>query len=243
MNQPLLIVIVALARLRGAQHHLVGAACRWRGGWAEFDLRSSRRPHARARLVWLRAMPAAAALTVTLVIVVPAFAIFEPEHASEEVGPALAMLALIGATQLGIALILAAVSLVRTASVTRAWLRSGTPLDVNPPAGVPAYAIDSPAPIVALVGVFAPKLIAARAVIDVCTHRRACSDRGARARPSACARQSETLADGLAPQTRCAGRASIARSRRPGTMPPRMRLTTWRRAAMWAREPTWRRCS
>jgi beta-lactamase regulating signal transducer with metallopeptidase domain len=65
---------------------------------------------------------------------------------------------------------IAVVTAIRTRLVAREWLRDGTPLDVQPPAGVPAYAIDSPAPIVALVGVFAPTLIAARAVIDACTH-------------------------------------------------------------------------
>ena len=169
VNKPLLIVLVSLAVFAGI--NIVSSALlslAWRWGRIRFEQLT---PAARAaRLVWLRAMPAAAALTFTLAIVAPAFAIFEPEHASEEVGPALVVLALIGAAQLGIALILAVLSLVRTATVTRAWLRAGTPLDVNPPAGVPAYAIDTPAPIVALVGVIAPKLIAARAVIDVCTH-------------------------------------------------------------------------
>ena len=64
---------------------------------------------------------------------------------------------------------MAVATLARTRAVARAWLRSATPLDVDPPAGVPAYAIDSLAPIVALVGVFSPKLIAARTVIEACT--------------------------------------------------------------------------
>jgi Zn-dependent protease with chaperone function len=169
MNKPLLIVVVSLAVFAGI--NIISSALlalAWRLGRIRF---AQLTPASRAaRLVWLRAMPAAAALTFTLVIVAPAFAIFEPEQASEEVGPALAMLALIGAAQLGIALILAAVSLLRTATLTRAWLPAGTPLDVHPPAGVPVYAIDTPAPMVALVGVIAPKLIAARAVVEVCTH-------------------------------------------------------------------------
>ena len=60
-------------------------------------------------------------------------------------------------------------TLARTRAAARAWLQSARPLDVDPPAGVPAYTIESPAPIVALVGVFAPKLIAARTVIESCT--------------------------------------------------------------------------
>ena len=62
----------------------------------------------------------------------------------------------------------AAVSAFATWRVERAWLRSAERLDFEPPAGVPAYAVDSFAPVVALVGVCAPKLIAAREVIDAC---------------------------------------------------------------------------
>ena len=95
--------------------------------------------------------------------------IFEPVRAVELVGPALVALAGAGAL-----LLLAAVALaIRTTSVTigleRAWLRSATAFDFDPPAGIPAYAIDSPAPIVALVGVLSPKLLAARAVIGACS--------------------------------------------------------------------------
>ena len=168
VNKPLLIVVVSLA-VFAAINIIASAlvALAWRFALIRF---AKLTPAARAaRLVWLRALPTGAALTLTLVIVAPAFAIFEPERASEEVGPALAMLAIIGAMQLALALVVAVLTLVRTATVTRAWLRAGTPLDVDPPAGVPAYAIETPAPMVALVGVIAPKLIAARAVVEVCT--------------------------------------------------------------------------
>jgi Zn-dependent protease with chaperone function len=169
VTKPLLIVVVSLGIFAGVNIiSSVLLSVAWRFGWIRF---AQLAPAARAaRLVWLRATPAVAALTFTLMIVAPAFVIFEPAHGSEEVGAALATLAVTGAMQLTIALVLAAVSLVRTAAMTRSWLRASTPLDVNPPAGVPAYAIDTPAPIVALVGVIAPKLIAARAVINVCTH-------------------------------------------------------------------------
>jgi len=127
-------------------------------------------PVARARqLVWLRALPCAAAASITVAIVMPAFAIFEPQRASEMAGPVVLAFALASLAQLAASGGLAAWTSARTRAAARDWLRSSSPLDVDPPAGVPAYAIDSRAPIVALVGVFSPKLVAARAVIDACT--------------------------------------------------------------------------
>lgn len=127
-------------------------------------------PATRARrLAWLRAVPSMAAAIVSLVIVLPAFVLFEPHREAEPVGLILPILATCAIAQIVASCWLALAGAIRTRIVARAWLRAGTPLDVEPPAGVPAYAIDSPAPIVALVGVISPKLIAARAVIDACT--------------------------------------------------------------------------
>ena len=145
----------------------IALAIAWRTG-----LVSSRAPSAvRARrLAWLRAVPAIVAAIVSVVIVVPAFVMFEPYRDAEQVGPILPVLASLAIAQFVASCSFALAGAIRTRIVARAWLRAGTPLDVQPPAGVPAFAIDSLAPIVALVGVFSPKLIAARAVIDACTH-------------------------------------------------------------------------
>jgi Zn-dependent protease with chaperone function len=124
----------------------------------------------RARqLVYLRGLPSAGAALLVLAVVVPAFAIFEPITAAERCGPLVASLAIVGLAQIAVAIGMAVAAAVRTEGAARAWLRSSTPLDLDPPAGVPAYAIDSSAPIVALVGVFSPRLVAARSVIAACT--------------------------------------------------------------------------
>ena len=119
----------------------------------------------------LRVFPSAAAALVTLGLVVPAFVAFEPAGAVEVVGPVLLTLAGAGALLLFAAVALAIRTALVTIKLERAWLRSATAFDFDPPAGIPAYAIDSPAPIVALVGVFSPKLLAARAVIDACSQQ------------------------------------------------------------------------
>lgn len=166
---PLMLTVVVGLGAYAALNLLVSlaVALAWRAGLRDSWSWSSA---ARAqRVAWLRAMPSLAPAIVALAVVVPAFAWFEPHHQGEEVGPILPILAAVAAGQLLAALWLAVVSAVRTRLVARAWLSAGTPLDLRPPAGVPAYVIDSLAPIAALVGVFSPKLIAARAVIEACT--------------------------------------------------------------------------
>ena len=62
---------------------------------------------------------------------------------------------------------------------------------VTPP--VSAFAVESPSPMVALVGVFAPRLVAARSVIDACTREGDRLHRRPRARPLRRARQPQAL--------------------------------------------------
>ena len=168
MSRPLLIASVALASyaaLNLAMAFVVAAV--WR--WSDTN-RIGMSPAARARqLVWLRACPSVGAAFITITVITPAFAIFEPERASEMAGPVVIVLAALALLQIGVSVLVALATLARTRAVAGAWLQSARPLDVNPPAGIPAYTIESLTPVVALVGVFTPKLIAARTVIDSCT--------------------------------------------------------------------------
>lgn len=168
MSRPLLIAAVALASYAALNLAIsVVVATVWRHLVADH---SGLSPAARARqLVWLRACPGFYAAAFTLTLIAPAFVIFEPVRASEMAGPVVIMLAVTALLQIGASLVMAAATLARTRAAARGWLRSAMPLDVDPPAGVPAYAIESPAAIVALVGVFTPKLIAARTVIESCS--------------------------------------------------------------------------
>jgi Zn-dependent protease with chaperone function len=166
VTRPLLVMSVALASyaVLSSLASLVAMAY-WRTGLVH-QIAS---PAARARrLVILRAMPSMAAALVVGAIVMPAFLIFEPVRAFEAVGPAFVALAALGLLLLVSGAVNAARSAFATWQIERRWLRAAEPLDFDPPAGVPAYAVDSFAPTIALVGVFAPKLIAARTVIDAC---------------------------------------------------------------------------
>jgi Zn-dependent protease with chaperone function len=168
MNRPLLIAVVALAGYAACNLVISGVVVAvWRRRVAE---RAGGSPRDRARqILWLRAWPSAGAAFITVTLITPAFAVFEPLRASDMPGPLVIVLAVAALLQIGASLALAASTLARTRTAARAWLRSALPLDVHPPAGVPAYAIESLAPIVALVGVFSPRLIAARTVVESCT--------------------------------------------------------------------------
>lgn len=167
MSRALLLLSVALASyaVLSSLASLVVVAV-WHTGLSH---RADWPPVVRARrLVTLRAFPTVATALVVAGLVMPAFLIFEPVRATEAVGPALIALALLGLALLGGGSATAALSAFATWRIERRWLRAAQPLDFDPPAGVPAYAVDSFTPVVALVGVFVPKLIAARTVIEAC---------------------------------------------------------------------------
>jgi hypothetical protein len=168
MTRTTLVVVVGLAGYAALNILLSGlVALAWRlrpTPSAEASAASRAR-----QLVCLRALPSAGAAVLVLAVVVPAFAIFEPVRSAERSGPLVIGLALIGLAQIAVSAWIAAATAARTRGAAHTWLRSSTPLDLDPPAGVPAYAIDSTAPIVALVGVFSPRLVAARSVIAACT--------------------------------------------------------------------------
>jgi hypothetical protein len=110
-------------------------------------------PAVRARrLLQLRLVPGVAALAITLLVVVPAFVIFEPPSRGEPIGPVLAVLASLALLQMSVAALTAGRS-VAHAPYEREWLR-GDRDRCAVSAGLHAFAIQSPSPIVAMVGVF-----------------------------------------------------------------------------------------
>jgi hypothetical protein len=119
------------------------------------------------RIMLLRITPFVLSAAVTLLIVAPAFGLFEPVHEGEPFGPMLAAAAALAIAHLAAALARGVYSLRITRRVEREWLHSSSTL--YGASSMRAFVIDAASPIVALVGVFAPRLIAARTVIDACT--------------------------------------------------------------------------
>jgi Zn-dependent protease with chaperone function len=117
-------------------------------------------------LLSVRLLPAGGSLFLAFTVVLPAFLIYEPFHESERLGPvpwilaALSLLALGDGIRRGFSALAAA----------RALLRRYGPATRRAITGAHDFRIvDSSEPIVAAVGGWRPKLVAARRVINVCT--------------------------------------------------------------------------
>jgi Zn-dependent protease with chaperone function len=125
-------------------------------------------PRTRATLLaQARLAPALLALPFAAVVQL-AFWRFEPAHAAEPAGPALAGAALAGAALLFVAAARVVRAVRATRVVRRAWLRSAQRLHVPAWTGR-AFAIDSPFPVVAVAGVWRPELYVAVQVAGACT--------------------------------------------------------------------------
>jgi len=125
-------------------------------------------PTVRARrILVLRLTPFVASAAITVFIIAPAFVLFEPVQDNEKFGPLIALPATAAIINLLFGAFLAIVRFGMTRRLEREWLRRSSPLDAAP--GMRAFIVDGTAPVVALVGVFSPTLIAARSIIERCT--------------------------------------------------------------------------
>jgi Zn-dependent protease with chaperone function len=125
-----------------------------------------RRGLASRDLLALRLLPSVGALLLTLTVVLPAFLIYEPFHEVEEVGPLLVVLVAYALATLGLGLwrgwraYTAAWKLLRHCSPTDCWDVMTLPkVDI----------VDVPAPIVAVVGGWRPRIIVAKTVVAACS--------------------------------------------------------------------------
>ncbi|HEX5706283.1 MAG TPA: M48 family metalloprotease [Pyrinomonadaceae bacterium] len=121
---------------------------------------------ARANLVFaLRTFPLLTASACVLTLLIPAYVIHEPRHTTEEIGPTLVALASLSAVGLALALFRGLSAWVATRRLVGDWMRHAEPADL-PDAGVPAYLLRHSFPLIAVVGVFRPRLFVASQVID-----------------------------------------------------------------------------
>ena len=120
----------------------------------------------RARALFaLRLFPSAASLFALFALFVPAYLAHEPRGSGETVGLPLLALALLGC----LVLVSAALRGLRAGNETRrlaqAWAEDAEPLDLAV-AGMPAYRIAHPFPVVAVLGVRHPRLYVAGQVLS-----------------------------------------------------------------------------
>jgi Zn-dependent protease with chaperone function len=117
----------------------------------------------------LRLSPAIAGFALTIALVMPGYLAFEEPSPYEDVGPLLIALTMIGLTAIGAGLAAAFRAAAATWRIERRWMRAATAVAFEPPAGVPAFVIDTATPVVALIGVLSPKLVVSRSVIEACS--------------------------------------------------------------------------
>jgi Zn-dependent protease with chaperone function len=120
------------------------------------------------RLLAMRLLPAAASLVFTVGVFVPSYVLFEPRDVAEGIDVTLtALAATAGAVILG-ACARSIAAWLRAARRARVWTQAASPL-VLPGAPVPAFRIEAPRPLMALVGIVRPRLIVSSGLVDALT--------------------------------------------------------------------------
>ena len=130
--------------------------------------RPMRRCSARTRAEVLFAMrvgPPAVALISVAALLIPSYLAYEPYSTNEFVSRKLGALAILSAIGVALALSRGFRSWLATRSLLRKWLAAATPIQL-PEIEVPTFRIAHPFPIIAVVGMFRPRLFIAERVIE-----------------------------------------------------------------------------
>lgn len=126
-------------------------------------------PSTRARvLLTLRLLPAAVSIAFVAGVFLPSFWMLEPRHFDEAFGITTTTFAIVACAVLATAACRGAAALCESTRRARVWLAHATPI-VLAGAPAPVYCLDAPLPAMTLVGVFQPKLLVTRPLIDALT--------------------------------------------------------------------------
>ena len=156
------LLLAALLTFNSLASLLTGGLWRVFGGatrcWAALS---------RARLIFaLRTFPALVAVLSALLLIVPSYLAYEPRHTGESVSFKLALLAFISAIGIFLAAARSIAAWRVTARLAGNWIDLGERISI---AGIniPAYRIDHYFPVIAIVGIFRPRLFIATHVLDL----------------------------------------------------------------------------
>ncbi len=132
--------------------------------------RLTARPSLGSPAFWLalRLAPAALSLAFVAFVFAPSYWRYEPREFVEGFDVSLTALAALALASIGLAITRGATAWRRARHRTDRWMRAATPLEI-PGAAVPAFAVDTDAPLMALVGVLRPRLIITRPVLEALT--------------------------------------------------------------------------
>jgi Zn-dependent protease with chaperone function len=125
-----------------------------------------------ARLLALRLLPAALAIVIATLVVLPAYLLLEPAQADERAPAWLVLVAAAGLAVIGAAAWRGVAAGRATRRVVRDWMRSAQPVVLDG-AGVPAYRIEDSFPVVSVVGTRDARLFVAGRVLDALSPREA----------------------------------------------------------------------
>jgi hypothetical protein len=154
----LCLVLVAVYGLTSLLLSIL-VALTWRAGFERMRSTSN-------DLLAMRLLPAAGAGLLTLTVVLPAFLIYEPAHELEEVGPFLVAFVLLALVTCGAGIVRGW----RVGVAVRTLLRScGPPDRCSTGDGQRVDLIDIPEPLVAVVGGWRPRIVAAKHVLGACS--------------------------------------------------------------------------
>jgi Zn-dependent protease with chaperone function len=130
----------------------------------------NRRERPASPAIWLslRLAPAAVSLAFAALVFLPSYWRYEPRGEVEGFDLTLTSLAMVAAAVVGSAAARGVTAWRRAARRTAVWMRASSPLALTG-LSVPAFAIDTDAPIMALVGVLRPRLLITRPVLDALT--------------------------------------------------------------------------
>ncbi|MBO0725293.1 MAG: hypothetical protein J2P52_06815 [Blastocatellia bacterium] len=135
--------------------------------WFAFGQRARTWPApGRARLLFaIRLFPMLSALTIALALFLPSYLAYEPRPADEVISLKIAVMATIAALGLALTTWRVIVSRRATRRLTAEWLGHAEKIAIDG-LGVPAFRFAHPFPVLAVVGVFRPRLFIAESVLN-----------------------------------------------------------------------------
>jgi Zn-dependent protease with chaperone function len=138
--------------------------------WRMLATRATKWPAGtRARVTFaLRSYPLIGSLLVILVLLAPAYYLYEPEHTNENVSVTLAALALFSSAGLALALWRGLASWYVTGRLVRRWHASARPVALQG-IGLPVFVIEDKFPVMAVVGILRPRLYVANQILETLT--------------------------------------------------------------------------
>lgn len=119
-------------------------------------------------LLWLRLLPVAGALAFAAAMVLPTFLYYEPANTDEPLTVTMLVVAAVGLVLAAGGALRIAHTWMATTRLARRWRASARPA-ADLASGLPAFVIDEPFPMVAVVGTLRPTLFVSERVLAECT--------------------------------------------------------------------------